>query len=182
MIAALAAIASRATRSALYDVAWLALVVAAPLARFALDQGRYTVAAGATGLIRACRDASVTYAKARKTFGVEIGQLAVLLVLIPALGLLFRYVVPERIGIIVLSALVAHTGWHWMIERGEQLAKFPFPKIDAAFLASAMRGLIAVLILALAVLLANSWLRRWIGVPKMAPTEDVAASPPGKSG
>lgn len=44
------------------------------IAMFALDQGRYTVAAGATGLIRACRDASVAYAKERKTFGVEIGQ------------------------------------------------------------------------------------------------------------
>lgn len=44
------------------------------IAMFALDQGRYTVAAGATGLIRACRDASVTYARQRKTFGVEIGQ------------------------------------------------------------------------------------------------------------
>jgi len=44
------------------------------IAMFALDQGRYTVAAGATGLIRACRDASVTYAKTRKTFGVEIGE------------------------------------------------------------------------------------------------------------
>lgn len=43
------------------------------IAMCALDQGRYTVAAGATGLIRACRDASVTYAGARKTFGVEIG-------------------------------------------------------------------------------------------------------------
>ena len=44
------------------------------IAMFALDQGRYTVAAGATGLIRACRDASVRYARERKTFGVEIGQ------------------------------------------------------------------------------------------------------------
>ena len=44
------------------------------IAMFALDQGRYTVAAGATGLIRACRDASVAYAKTRKTFGVEIGS------------------------------------------------------------------------------------------------------------
>jgi glutaryl-CoA dehydrogenase (non-decarboxylating) len=44
------------------------------IAMFALDQGRYTVAAGATGLIRACRDASVAYAKQRKTFGVEIGS------------------------------------------------------------------------------------------------------------
>jgi glutaryl-CoA dehydrogenase (non-decarboxylating) len=44
------------------------------IAMFALDQGRYTVAAGATGLIRACRDASVRYARDRRTFGVEIGQ------------------------------------------------------------------------------------------------------------
>ena len=44
------------------------------IAMFALDQGRYTVAAGATGLIRACRDASVTYARTRKTFGAEIGE------------------------------------------------------------------------------------------------------------
>ncbi|HET7619658.1 MAG TPA: acyl-CoA dehydrogenase family protein [Vicinamibacterales bacterium] len=44
------------------------------IAMFALDQGRYTVAAGATGLIRACRDASIRYAKERKTFGVEIAQ------------------------------------------------------------------------------------------------------------
>src|SRR5919107_639184 len=44
------------------------------IAMFALDQGRYTVAAGATGLIRACRDASVSYAKQRKAFGVEIAS------------------------------------------------------------------------------------------------------------
>jgi glutaryl-CoA dehydrogenase (non-decarboxylating) len=44
------------------------------IAMFALDQGRYTVAAGATGLIRACRDASAKYALERRTFGVEIGQ------------------------------------------------------------------------------------------------------------
>jgi glutaryl-CoA dehydrogenase (non-decarboxylating) len=44
------------------------------IAMFALDQGRFTVAAGATGLIRACRDASVRYAKERQAFGSEIGQ------------------------------------------------------------------------------------------------------------
>lgn len=44
------------------------------IAMFALDQGRYTVAAGATGLIRACRDASVSYARQRKAFGVDIAQ------------------------------------------------------------------------------------------------------------
>jgi glutaryl-CoA dehydrogenase (non-decarboxylating) len=44
------------------------------IAMFALDQGRYTVAAGATGLIRACRDASVRYALERRTFGKLIAE------------------------------------------------------------------------------------------------------------
>lgn len=44
------------------------------IAMSALDQGRYTVAAGATGLIRACLDASVRYANERQTFGVPIGR------------------------------------------------------------------------------------------------------------
>ena len=44
------------------------------IAMFALEGGRYTVAAGATGLIRACLDASVKYAKTRQTFGKSIGE------------------------------------------------------------------------------------------------------------
>ncbi len=44
------------------------------VAMFALENGRYTVAAGATGLVRACLDASVRYAQSRSTFGVPIGQ------------------------------------------------------------------------------------------------------------
>ena len=64
--------------------------------------------------------------------GVELGQMAVLLVLVPALGLLFKYVVAERMGTIILSALVAHTAWHWMTERWETLMKFPFSAPSAA--------------------------------------------------
>ena len=44
------------------------------VAMSAIDQGRYTVAAGAVGLAQACIDASVKYAHERKTFGEEIGQ------------------------------------------------------------------------------------------------------------
>jgi len=44
------------------------------IAMFALDQGRYTVAAGSTGLIRACLDASVDYAQARTAFGKPIAE------------------------------------------------------------------------------------------------------------
>src|ERR1700752_5475857 len=44
------------------------------IAMSCLDNGRYTVAAGATGTVRACLDASVKYARDRKTFGEEIGR------------------------------------------------------------------------------------------------------------
>jgi glutaryl-CoA dehydrogenase (non-decarboxylating) len=44
------------------------------IAMACLDNGRYTVAAGATGLIRACLDASVRYANERRAFGREIGK------------------------------------------------------------------------------------------------------------
>lgn len=44
------------------------------IAMSCLDNGRYTVAAGATGLIRACLEASVKYANERHTFGVPIGK------------------------------------------------------------------------------------------------------------
>jgi len=44
------------------------------IAMFALEQGRYTVAAGAAGVIRASRDASVAYANERETFGTKIAN------------------------------------------------------------------------------------------------------------
>jgi alkylation response protein AidB-like acyl-CoA dehydrogenase len=44
------------------------------IAMSCLDNGRYTVAAGATGLIRASLDASTRYAQERQAFGVPIAQ------------------------------------------------------------------------------------------------------------
>jgi glutaryl-CoA dehydrogenase (non-decarboxylating) len=44
------------------------------VAMSAIDQGRYTVAAGAVGLASACLDASIAYANARQTFGQPIGR------------------------------------------------------------------------------------------------------------
>ena len=44
------------------------------IAMSCLDNGRYTVAAGATGLIRASLEASLRYAKERQAFGREIGK------------------------------------------------------------------------------------------------------------
>ncbi len=56
--------------------------------------------------------------------GVEIGQLLVLIIMIPLLELLFRYVVAEKLGTIILSALVAHTAWHWMLDRWAIFSKY----------------------------------------------------------
>ena len=82
--------------------------------------------------------------------GVELGQILMLALFIPVLELLFRYVVAERIGSIILSALVAHTAWHWMIDRGTVLRqyRFEFPAITAVLLAGVTRWLLAAVILA----------------------------------
>ena len=78
--------------------------------------------------------------------GIELGQLLVLVLLILVLEALFRFVVAERIGTIILSALVIHTAWHWMTERADQLSKFPWPALNASTLASTMRSLMVLLI------------------------------------
>ncbi|MGD8339654.1 MAG: HupE/UreJ family protein, partial [Gammaproteobacteria bacterium] len=55
--------------------------------------------------------------------GIELGQLLVLLILVPTLALAFR-VVPERATGIVIAALVGHTAWHWLAERFTVLESF----------------------------------------------------------
>ena len=55
--------------------------------------------------------------------GIELGQILVLCAMIPALALVRRYVLVGRVGTIILSAIVAHTGWHWMTERWDALSK-----------------------------------------------------------
>src|SRR5882672_1976095 len=76
--------------------------------------------------------------------GVELGQLLVLAILVPGLGFLFRFVVAERMGTIILSALVAHTAWHWMTDRFDVLRQFPWPAITAVGMASGLRWLMAI--------------------------------------
>ena len=82
--------------------------------------------------------------------GVELGQLFVLALTIPGLTLLFRRVVAERMGTIILSALVAHTAWHWMLDRFAVLRQYQFevPEMSLSVAASLARGLILVLIVA----------------------------------
>ena len=67
--------------------------------------------------------------------GIEIGQLAVLALMLPGLLLVRRFVLPGRVGMIILSALVALTGWEWMLERGKALATVQWPSPSVAGLA-----------------------------------------------
>ena len=91
--------------------------------------------------------------------GVELGQLLVLAVLVPALNLLFRYV-KESVGTLLLSLFVGHTAWHWMVERSERLAKFPWPGFDPGAIAGAIRWAMALLILAGLAWLASEAIQR----------------------
>ena len=73
--------------------------------------------------------------------GVELGQLLVLAAAGAGAGSAVPLRVAERIGTIILSALVAHTAWHWMTERFGALRQYRFewPVIDLAFWVGAMR-------------------------------------------
>ena len=95
--------------------------------------------------------------------GVELGQVVALLVLVPAVALFLR-VVPERLGVIVLSALAAHTAWHWMWERGEVWWKYPLPQLEANDLAQLLAWLTAALLFGALLWLMRKRLARWIQV------------------
>jgi hypothetical protein len=62
--------------------------------------------------------------------GVELGQLMVLAIIVPVLAIVFAFV-PERMGVIFLSALVAHTGWHWLLDRASILRRYRFQWPDS---------------------------------------------------
>ena len=64
--------------------------------------------------------------------GIEIGQLAVLAIMLPALAL-FRRFVPERTGIVILSSVVALIGGYWIVDRWPAFyqTQWPRPEIDA---------------------------------------------------
>jgi hypothetical protein len=105
--------------------------------------------------------------------GVELGQLLVVSVAVPVLSLLFRKVVDERIGTILLSALVAHTAWHWLTDRVRVLREYDFslPAFDLALVVTLLRALMVLLFLGGAVWLLSLLVRRLVPV---APTSRTA--------
>lgn len=84
--------------------------------------------------------------------GVELGQLLVLLVAMPVLALVLGRWIDQRLGIVIASAFVAHTAWHWLTERWTVFWAYPFtwPVVDAAFMASMLRWAMLVVLAVLA--------------------------------
>jgi len=106
--------------------------------------------------------------------GVEFGQLFVILLAVPLINLLFRSMPAERAGTILLSALLAHSGWHWMSDRFAALRAYQFrwPALDAALAASVMRWLLLLILTGLA-------LRMMYGLYKNLLAADEQSRQPG---
>lgn len=100
--------------------------------------------------------------------GIELGQLLVVAVTVPVLAAVFRLGVPRRFAIAVASVLVAHTGWHWMLERGSAFLAYPLqaPQISGAWLAGAMRWLMLALVAVAVAWLLGLAYRRWTGADR----------------
>jgi hypothetical protein len=81
--------------------------------------------------------------------GVEIGQLLVIIVAVPLMNWLMRNALTERMGTIILSAILAHSGWHWLSGRASELMAYSFqrPALDYALLAALMRWAMLMLII-----------------------------------
>lgn len=92
--------------------------------------------------------------------GVEIGQLLVVAVALPVLAAATRWLDQRQLSW-VMMILVAHTAWHWLLERAQVLLKFPLPAIDAAAGASLIRWLLALLLIAASAAWAWKWVGRW---------------------
>lgn len=80
--------------------------------------------------------------------GIELGQIFVLLVTVPVFAWLAKRVVAERTVAIVGSVLIAHTAWHWMTARVDDLRAYSFtwPAFDVALLIAAIRVTMGLLI------------------------------------
>jgi hypothetical protein len=80
--------------------------------------------------------------------GIEIGLVMALAIAVPALGVLFRYATSERVTTLVLSVLIAHTGWHWMTEQAAVLRMVQWPTLDLTLAVTLLRVSLIVVVIA----------------------------------
>lgn len=85
--------------------------------------------------------------------GIELGQLLVLALLLPAWVLLLqRRLFDDRILVAIISALVAHSAWHWISERGGALARADWSTFDVGAALRVTAALLAVVVAAVLLL------------------------------
>jgi hypothetical protein len=108
--------------------------------------------------------------------GIELGQIIVLAVLLPALALCRRFV-PDRPLVVTLSAIGALVAGVWMIERFEVLRQQPWPSVND--LISFARWPALVLLVGGAVALTVKWFKRKFAYRTPAPASLPAEVDPG---
>jgi hypothetical protein len=84
--------------------------------------------------------------------GIEAALVVVLALFLPGADMLFR-LVDERVGTIVISAIVAHTAWHSMVDRYADFRRYPlrWPTIDLLFIADVLRWMMVAVVIAAAI-------------------------------
>jgi hypothetical protein len=107
--------------------------------------------------------------------GVEIGQVLLLAVGVPVLWALFRMPALARYGVVVISVMVGHTAWHWMVARGRTLTAVEWPDLGPETVVALARGVAVILIAAGA-----AWVvaRRWPGRVRPARQAPEVPEPP----
>ena len=79
--------------------------------------------------------------------GVEIGQLLVILICVPILRILYRFIPGERIIAIILSVIAGHTAWHWLVERGGILMEYDVLSTSPDGALFGVAGLLALMLI-----------------------------------
>ncbi len=115
--------------------------------------------------------------------GIVLGQIAVLLGAYSALRFLVWRPQMSRVSVIILSALLAHTAWHRMLDRGASLWLAQWPALDAAAVVTGARWAVAVLLVAGAAWLIGRALgRQPVRQPGGANLGDLGLGSPGALG
>lgn len=78
--------------------------------------------------------------------GVALGEVVALGLVLVVLGVLFARVLGRRLGVVVLSAVLGHVGWHWMLEASHRLEHTASAGLSPASLAAGARWVLLGLV------------------------------------
>jgi hypothetical protein len=93
--------------------------------------------------------------------------LIILAIVLPAANLLFARPAAERAGIMIVSVLVGHAGWHWMTERFAIAQLSSWPVMDLNVLLVIVRWLLAVAVIGGAAWFVAGLLKKKPGDPEI---------------